>query len=97
MLRLAANETAHSHAAACVIGTDWPSVAITHPSAPSTLAVLIWSIVVTGSPSSPAAVSTSMNTGSMYDSPGSRAGRTRTSVAFIVVLGASDGQIMGEG
>jgi hypothetical protein len=64
MLRLAAYDTAHSQAAECVIGTDWPSVLTVQPLRPSAAPLLIRSIVVSVSPSSLDAVSTSRNVGS---------------------------------
>jgi hypothetical protein len=86
MLRLAANETAHSSAPAWDIGTDWPRVATRQRSLPPTSVLARCSIVVMVSPSSSSTVSTSRNVGSTYDSPGSSAARIRTSVAFIVVV-----------
>src|SRR5262245_56100287 len=89
MLRLAAYDTAHSRAEGCLIGTDWPSVAIVQPGRPSRVPLVIWSILVTVSPSPANVVSLSKNVGSTYVSPGSSAGRMRTSLAFIVVFRGS--------
>jgi hypothetical protein len=61
MSRLAAYDTAHSQAPACDMGTDWPSVFTVQPRLPT---LLITSIVVSASPSSARAVSTSKNLGS---------------------------------